>query len=216
MRKAVLLLAVMATSLLLASGVALAATTIICSEQDSWFETGECFGTPEDDIIYGTKFFEDIFALAGSDIVYARGADDFVFGDDITVPPDDPATEQDGDDELYGSSGPDVLIASGGSDLYNGGGDADEIYAYEDSLNEGEDTVVGGGGRDYIEAQDGVKDTINCGKGYDVVYYDEGIDVVSRNCNEQHHEPVPAVEEAASAKTAEADSNQDRTSARRR
>ena len=202
-RRAMLLLGAMVATLVVASAGALAVTTIHCKDQDSWGSSRFCSGTDGEDVIYGTNvvdesgFSEQIDGLHGADVIYGYGGNDYLFGDDSVEPSDDPGTLQDGNDKVYGSSGEDFIGGFGGSDLLSGGPGPDDIYAQELSLNEGEDTVNGGGGRDYIKADDGKKDTINCGKGYDVVYFDEGIDVVSKNCNEQH--PVTAAVSAAEA-----------------
>jgi Ca2+-binding RTX toxin-like protein len=79
----------------------------------------------------------------------------------------------DGNDQLYGNIGDDFLKGYGGSDLLKGGSGSDQIDAadlfYFDT-NPGQDTVMGGGGDDEIEAaQDGSKDTIDCGAGFDRV-----------------------------------------------
>jgi hypothetical protein len=48
------------------------------------------------------------------------------------------------------------------------------------SGNPGEDTVLGDGGEDSIDANDGLSDTIDCGDNlHDVDYYDAGLDEIS-------------------------------------
>jgi Ca2+-binding RTX toxin-like protein len=116
-------------------------------------------------------------ALQDSDVLLAYRGDDLLQGDDPS--PADTAT--DGDDKLYANNGEDTLQGYGGSDLLRGGGRADFIDALELSANEGEDTVRGDGGRDLVSAEDGVKDTIDCGDNVDTAFVDEGLDVVT-NC----------------------------------
>ena len=78
-------------------------------------------------------------------------------------------------------------MGRGGSDLLNGGAGHDEIAAHEANFpsvtNPGEDTVLGGFGDDDItRAEDGFKDTIDCGDGFDrVLGHDEGLDEI-KNC----------------------------------
>src|SRR5215203_5785074 len=61
----------------------------------------------------------------------------------------------DGNDQLYGNRGDDWLLGYGGSDLLKGGGGADLINAqFISSGNPGEDTVLGDGGEDSINAND--------------------------------------------------------------
>ncbi len=101
-------------------------------------------------------------------------------------------TSTDGDDQVFGGAGYDGMVAYGGIDLLSGGGQGDYIEAVENSANPGEDTVNGGGVNDFIVAIDKTKDTINCGKGRrDHVFYDKGIDTVSRNCEKKHPNVAP-------------------------
>src|SRR5918995_2026285 len=72
-------------------------------------------------------------------------------------------------DELYASSGRDEVRGGGGRDYINGGRNRDELY--------------GGSGNDLIRAQDGYRDYINCGRGYDTAHVDR-IDRVSQNCED--------------------------------
>jgi len=52
--------------------------------------------------------------------------------------------------------------------------------------NPGQDTIKAGKGNDIVEAEDGYKDTIDCGSGTDEVYFDQNIDQVAANCEKQH------------------------------
>jgi hypothetical protein len=52
--------------------------------------------------------------------------------------------------------------------------------------NPGQDTIKAGKGNDFIEAEDGYKDTIDCGSGTDEVYFDANLDQVAANCEKQH------------------------------
>jgi Ca2+-binding RTX toxin-like protein len=98
---------------------------------------------------------------------------------------------RDGDDMLYGDGGRDVLYGFGGSDLLVGGGRTDYIFAGEfrrrmgrpgvaTSKNPGLDIVSAGAGEGHIEVIDRGRNVIDCGGGKDVVWFDEGLDVVSR------------------------------------
>jgi Ca2+-binding RTX toxin-like protein len=63
-----------------------------------------------------------------------------------------------------------------------GGGGADFIRADDG----GSDAVSAGSGDDVIEAHDDAgKDTIDCGDGTDTVDFDAGVDVVADNCENQ-------------------------------
>src|ERR671910_3756080 len=72
-------------------------------------------------------------------------------------------------DELYGGRGQDEVRAGNGRDRVFGGRGRDQLY--------------GGGGNDTMNAQDGYRDYINCGRGYDTAHVDR-IDRVSQNCED--------------------------------
>ena len=76
MRKTALLLASMSLAMLLASGTALAANQIDCSNKPGVL----CLGTPRHDEIKGTDTHDEILARAGNDVVNARSGNDLVFG----------------------------------------------------------------------------------------------------------------------------------------
>jgi hypothetical protein len=63
----------------------------------------------------------------------------------------------------------------------------DVIDATEESDNPGKDTVRGSRGQDFIDAEDGVFETIFFGRGdEDEVFFDKGLDVVADNCELQN------------------------------
>jgi hypothetical protein len=76
MKKTALLLAAMLLAILLASGAALAANQIDCSNNPEAL----CRGTLRNDEIKGTNAHDDIRARAGKDVVNARGGNDLVHG----------------------------------------------------------------------------------------------------------------------------------------
>ena len=92
-------------------------------------------------------------------------------------------------DHLSGTGGADVIKAGRGNDWVNGGAGNDTIYGGtgNDILygGPGADLIYGGTGNDTIHAADGVKDTIDCGLGHDVVYADRH-DKVAKNCENVH------------------------------
>ena len=75
-----------------------------------------------------------------------------------------------GEDRIMARSGRDYVDARGGSDVVHGesGSDGDEYAA--------------GGLLDHIQSVDGRMDVIDCGGGKDAVWFDEGLDIVSPNC----------------------------------
>lgn len=195
-RRALLLLTAIGLALMMGSGVALA-DNVQCS-----IYVQPCMGTPDDDNISGETgiidFADTIYALggddrvtplAGNDTVYGGSGIDYVFG-------------YLGDDTIYGGPGGDKntanttnpagLVGAEGSDKVYGQDGADRIdVAFGDSAGD-QDHASGGHGNDTINAFDGAKDTINCGKGTrDRVYFDKGIDSVSRKCEKKHPNVAP-------------------------
>jgi hypothetical protein len=73
MRRTVLLMASMALTLLLASGVALAISEVRC-------DGGECKGTPDDDKMVGTDRRDILYAFRGSDLLFGNGGRDDLYG----------------------------------------------------------------------------------------------------------------------------------------
>ncbi len=65
-------------------------------------------------------------------------------------------------DKLYGGNGADTLYGNRGGDRIFGGS--------------GEDRVYGGYGDDEIDVQDGQRDFVDCGPGFDIVTLDEETD----------------------------------------
>ncbi len=82
-------------------------------------------------------------------------------------------------DKLYGGTGADTLYGNRGGDRLEGG--------------RGKDLMYGGSGDDVIFAQDGRRDVIYCGPGFDEVYHDEqdyrGLE--RRGCEISNPPPVP-------------------------
>jgi Ca2+-binding RTX toxin-like protein len=95
MRRTTLLVAMVASVLVLASGVALAANIV---------------GNNGPNLLIGTQQADNIAGAAGNDTINARGGNDRAFGDS-------------GTDELNGGEGADFLNAADGAggDVLNGG-----------------------------------------------------------------------------------------------
>jgi Ca2+-binding RTX toxin-like protein len=190
-RRTVLLLASVGLAVLLASGVALAAT-VRC-------EGGECRGTQKDDNIVGTDRRDVVEALGGDDEVFGRDGNDVFYlqgGNDQARggPGDDKMLGGDGsdyfvlggpgDDFISGGQGYDGLMGDRGDDVLKGGSSRDELHGWR-----GGDTIIGGEGPDYIEpnpwwgypqeeGQD-TEDNVEAGPGNDDIYMgylDETVD----------------------------------------
>jgi Ca2+-binding RTX toxin-like protein len=177
-RRAALFALAGALALVVAAGVAFAAT-VQC-------QVGvPCVGTDGPDELYGTDRRDDIHAMEGDDLLRGFKGRDLLRGDSNHLPDDPP----DGNDRLYGNERGDHLKGYGGSDLLKGGGGDDDIDALDPRVggNPGEDTVFGGGGADEIDAYDWHFDTIDCGDGLEdrVVSYDAGLDEI-KNCEFQN------------------------------
>jgi hypothetical protein len=83
-----------------------------------------CIGTEDDDIIYSARTTEEIFALAGNDMVFGNLGDTRIFGgrdDDLLV-------AGPGNDLVDGGPNNDVLLAGAGSDLLAGGKGNDKLF----------------------------------------------------------------------------------------
>jgi hypothetical protein len=177
MKRIMVAMMLMGAALVLAAGVAWAAT-VNCQVQAS------CEGTDEPDELIGTNKPDFMNAKQDDDLLVGFMRADEMYGDNPQPAGDDTTT--DGDDELIGYRGRDTLFGFGGSDYLRGGRGDDHIDATEESDNPGEDTVRGSRGQDFIGAVDGFKDIIFCGRGdEDEVFFDEGLDVVADNCELQ-------------------------------
>ena len=107
---------------------------------------------------YGTARPDTILGSQEVDGIHGRGSGDALWGNGGN----DGVYGGDGDDTLGGNAGDDELVGHPGNDLLVGGAGNDEISA---------------------DGDPGYVDTINCGKGKrDTVYFDQGVDIVSKNC----------------------------------
>jgi Ca2+-binding RTX toxin-like protein len=193
MRSLVLLETTIAATLLVASGLTLAhhlLNTVYCPT------SGWCEATDESEHIYGTDAKESIFAGDGEDQVDAFAGDDTVYdggyGDDALYGGEgwDSLYGALGDDKLFGASGQDDLYGDDGNDYLHGGSERDFIEGYF-----GQDHIRGGGGSDEIytgriprrgiAGPDGLVDTVECGSGFDTVYYEKDRDSINSDCEKK-------------------------------
>ena len=159
MRKTVLLLASTALVVLLASGVALAATYHV--------------GDDGPDRILGTDVTDTLIGRGGNDVITGKGGPDVVLGGG-------------GDDGLSGGYGDDEVRGGDGDDTM--GGDVAPV-GIPGSGTSGNDTLYGGDGNDLIVTRldsdnpenKPRRDTIFCGDGRDTVRADP-IDTVASDC----------------------------------
>jgi RTX calcium-binding nonapeptide repeat (4 copies) len=184
MRRTILLMATMALTLLVASGVALAATVNCISGT-------ACTGTKNADIMNGTADADSMFGRAGADLMRGNEGEDYLQGDRGA----DALGGDEGQDTLWGGS----LLGSGSlddsDDVVHGGIESDYIYSGF-AQNGSVDHVFGDRGNDTVEAEKAygypkTKDIVDCGPGEnDTVYFDKGLDVV-KNCEHRHPDQTP-------------------------
>jgi len=191
-RRVVLVVAAVVGTLVVGSGVALAAT-ITCGT------TNPCLGTNDPDTITGNNNYNEVYAGAGNDYVRAFSGSDAVFGDEGNDIIDGYAGQDvirggpDGDGSALGARFNETNLEGGedGDTVYGGGGSDWIDAAYADMPSEFPDTPpvdesFGGPGNDHIYAVDGNMDMIDCGGGLrDVVYFDKGLDTI-QNCEVKH------------------------------
>jgi Ca2+-binding RTX toxin-like protein len=113
-----------------------------------------------------------IIGLGGDDVLRAGDRRDLVRGGD-------------GDDKIAGGPGSDKIVGGIGEDRLHGGRQADKIVGGPgaDGINGGlgRDLIMAGRGGDRIIANDGMRDRIICGPGFDSVKADRR-DRVARDC----------------------------------
>ncbi len=206
MRRTIILLATMALTVLVASGVALAVTKI---------------GTNGPDTLRGTNGADNLLGKGGNDVLYALAGKDNLLGgegkdwlltgerralggDKVSAggPGNDGVTGGLGSDTLLGGSGNDFVFGDKGSDravvggegrdLINGHTGSDRMlgegggdFIVDDGVREfSKDVLSGGSGNDVIDAWHkpaAVQDVVTCGSGFDRVISDRA-DLVAPDC----------------------------------
>jgi hypothetical protein len=204
-RTIVLMATTMLFAVLVFGGVAYALTIQCDGEGDQDPRLLFCLGTPDSDNITGTTAGEFINTQGGNNRVRALAGADRIFGDQ-------------GSDTVFGNAGNDAVDAHGGNDVVHGGRHSDggtDFGAENLEGAEDNDVVFGDGGVDFIDAAqndsagsfdrsygragndqinafDGNTDAVNCGDGgADIVYFDRGLDSVSRSCEITHDTAPP-------------------------
>jgi Ca2+-binding RTX toxin-like protein len=187
MRRVILLLAAMAATLLVASGLALAVNKIGTNGPDT------LRGTNGDDNLVGKGGNDDIFGLSGSDNLLGGAGKDNVLGGNERRPlgGDKNLAGGPGNDRVLGGLGSDDLVGDSGNDLVDGGRGSDDITGDggTDLLIDGpfretdKDTLSGGDGDDVIASfnRPAARDIVTCGGGFDRVAADTK-DVVAPDC----------------------------------
>jgi Ca2+-binding RTX toxin-like protein len=179
MRRTVVLVAVMAAVLVMASGVALAVNKVGTNGPDT------LRGTNEGDNLLGRGGQDDLFGLGGNDNLLGGEGRDVLLGGNERVPQggDKNLVGGPGNDLIFGGNGSDNLTGGEGNDLVNGGLGSDNITGDEgtDLLLDGEfrrgareDTLSGGPGNDFLAPLQvpASRDVVVCGRGFDRVLAD--------------------------------------------
>jgi hypothetical protein len=148
-------------------------------------------GTDRPDKLYGGDGYEDeVRGLGGSDELWGGFGKDYMFGgpgDDFLV---GGTTNHEDDhdkskDVLWGGSGNDILYGGRGADFLYGEGQFDT-----DPQGQHEDVFYGGDGNDQFDAEDGQRDELYCGEGWDR-YLADKFDHVSSSCEKKGLPAVP-------------------------
>jgi Ca2+-binding RTX toxin-like protein len=153
MRRTILLLATMALTLLVASGVALAVIKV---------------GGPGPDTLMGTKGSDTLAGRGNSDWIDGRAGNDVINGGPGD---DDPLSPAIGN--LIGGSGADIISGGSGGDLMYDGGDSavDILYG-----GDGNDFIISSSYN-----RPAARDIVSCGAGRDFASVDRK-DIVRNDC----------------------------------
>jgi hypothetical protein len=172
MRRVILLLAVMAATLVVASGVALAVTKIGTNGPDTLRGTNgddNLIGKGGDDVLHSLNGRDTMLGGSGKDCLLCLTRQHrFFAGEKILL-------GGPGNDFIWTGKGSDVVVGAEGNDLLND----DWIREYS------EDTFSGGPGNDVIDVVHyrSARDRVVCGGGFDRVVADSK-DVIAPDCEE--------------------------------
>jgi Ca2+-binding RTX toxin-like protein len=118
-------------------------------------------GYDGDDVLYGAWLYDEIYAGAGSDLVYAYGGNDVIWmGEGFYEWAEGGA----GYDLILGEGGTDILLGQDGNDWLDGGSGTDGLYG-----GVGNDVLIGGDGNDWLDGGT-ERDRIVGGEGSDTLY----------------------------------------------
>ena len=180
MRRTIVLLATMALTLLVASGVALAVTRIGTDGPDT------LTGTKGDDNLIGQGANDTLLSLAGDDALLGGPGKDVVNGGSLARP-------FAGTKSLVGGEGNDAVQGGLGSDNVLGGEGNDYLFGGEFEPPAVKDTLSGAEGNEVIDVlnKPAGKDVVSCGSGLDRVLADRA-DMVAPDCEKVFLGPAAA------------------------
>jgi Ca2+-binding RTX toxin-like protein len=169
MRRGILLLTVMAATLIVASGVALAITKIGTNGPDT------LRGTNGDDNLLGKGGNDKLFGLGGTDNLLGGSGRDIVLGGNER-------SAGGGDKNLVGGSGNDAVIGGKGADNILGE-EGNDLVADGPNREFSTDKLSAGDGNDVVGVfnEPAFKDIVTCGDGFDWVFADKK-DEVAPDC----------------------------------
>jgi RTX calcium-binding nonapeptide repeat (4 copies) len=167
MRRTILLLATMALTVLVASGVALAINKVGTQARDF------LKGTDGADNLVGKGANDLIFGLAGKDNLLGGSGKDIVLGGTFTrsLPGKKDLVGGTGNDVVFGGKGSDHVLGNEGNDFVGNG------------PNRSTDKISAGEGNDVVGSfnDPAAKDVVTCGGGLDRVFADTK-DMVAPDC----------------------------------
>lgn len=171
----------MSISIILASGMALAATIVGDNNANT------ITGTADPDTLLGYGGDDTITGLGGTDTVSGGDGDDNLYGGNESMAAgfDDNVTGGAGNDSLTGGPGADDLVGGPGNDII-----------LEGPINDAAaDSVSGGAGNDSIKvaSSPASKDSVACGDGVDEVEADS-LDAVSPDCENVERMTITAAQ----------------------
>jgi len=187
MRRAILLLTMMAVTLVVTSGVALAVNKVGTNGPDT------LRGTNGADNLLGKGGNDVLFSLGGRDTLLGAEGKDWVLGGNEQRPlgGDKNLVGGPGNDGVQGGEDSDNLLGSSGNDFADGGPGSDNISGGEgnDFVVDGErrgsatDILTGGDGNDVLDPfnKPAGRDFLTCGRGFDRALADTE-DVVAPDC----------------------------------
>src|SRR3712207_5073120 len=144
MRRAGLVLVMMAVALVIGGGVALAAVKFGTDGGEN------LVGTNREDVLYGRGGADGLAGRGEDDVLYGDEGDDFMFGGSFRFDEifDGRRMVPDGEDKLFGGSGNDCMFGGSEDDILYGSSGDDEMgfYCYEFIFDSGEDVFSSGAG----------------------------------------------------------------------
>jgi hypothetical protein len=178
MRRVMLLLTMMAATLVVASGVALAVNKIGTNGPDT------LKGTNKADNLVGLGGNDRLFSLAGRDNLLGGSGKDVLFGGRIVGGCCDDKDFSGGDKNLEGGPGNDVVQGGKGADNLAGGRGNDDLFEGAEPDVAKPDNISAGAGNDTVWVLNWSprgKDFLSCGSGFDWVIADR-TDVIAPDC----------------------------------